>query len=280
MNQITTEEFHTHSGSGHNLYMHLDNPVEPRAAILLVHGLHDHSGRYAHVSEFFARHGLRALRFDLSGYGKSEGVRGYLNHRHDHTMDVKCAADVLIERSDGLPVFAFGHSMGALFLSHYILEFGNPFKGVVYSGGLFKVNEDISPILQKMSGVVAAILPKLPTIKLDSEGLSRDPDVEARTQNDPLHYFGGVRARTGDEVLKATAELQARLDELDFPMLIAHGEKDPLTKYEASELLYAKSLSKDKTLKIYPGAKHELFNEINKEEVLGDAVDWIMARAR
>jgi alpha-beta hydrolase superfamily lysophospholipase len=118
----------------------------------------------------------------------------------------------------------------------------------------------------------------LATIKLDASALSRDEEVADRAKNDPLQYFGGVRARTGAEVLVATAELQQQLHKLDFPMFIIHGEKDPLTKYEASELLYKRSPSADKTLKIYPDAKHELFNELNKEEVLADMVGWIDAR--
>ncbi len=242
-----------------------------------MHGLHDHTGRYDHVAEYFNDQGLSSFQFDLRGNGRSQGVRGYINAFQEHVTDCDAAIHSMTQKLEG-PYFAFAHSMGALVLSTWILENENPFSGVVYSGGLFKVNEDISPVLQKLSGTFARLVPRLATIKLDFRELSRDPSVYERSKSDKFQYTGGVRARTGAVVIDATASLQVRLAELDFPMLILHGERDGLTKYEASELLYQQSNSSDKSLKVYPGAKHEIFNEINRKEVIDDAAQWILAR--
>ena len=259
------------------LHARVDRVDESKGAVIIVHGLHDHSGRYNHVAESFRDCGYSTLQFDLRGNGRSDGKRGYISRFNDHVLDMDTAMQALQENFQG-PYFAYAHSMGALILSTWILDHTNPFRGVVYSGGLFKVNEDISPVLQKLSGVVSAILPSVPTIKLDFRALSRDPEVLKQAARDKLQYKGGVRARTGAEVIVATAALQARLEELDFPILILHGEKDGLTKYEASQLLYERSRSSDKTIKIYPGARHEVFNEINKQEVLNDVCEWMSAR--
>ncbi len=266
------------TSDGFDLHAQITKVQESTGSVVIVHGLHDHSGRYDHVAKFFQEFGYSTMQFDLRGNGKSSGKRGYIHRFSDHVIDMDSALSAFQEKMTG-PYFAYAHSMGALILSTWILESTNPFRGVVFSGGLFKVNEDISPVLQKLSGVVSSILPALPTVKLDFKQLSRDPGILERSKSDQLQYKGGVRARTGAEVIVATAALQARLQELNFPMLILHGEADGLTKFEASELLYEKSKSSDKTLKIYPGAKHEIFNETNKDEVLGDVCDWMNARA-
>ena len=247
------------------------------ATLLILHGLHDHCGRYEHLADYFMERGVSTIRYDMRGYGRSGGLSGYIDRFDDYTKDLDTVVGHFISDSNG-PVFLFAHSMGALIASQYILQFGNPFKGVVFSGGLFKVNEDLSPILQKMSGVISKLFPKLQTVKLDANGLSRDPAITQKISTDKLHYMGGVRARTGSEVMKATAQLQGKLEKLDFPMLILHGGNDPLTKHEASELLYSESKSQDKTLKIYPGAYHELINETNKMEILDDIYHWIADR--
>jgi len=247
--------------------------------LLIMHGLHDHCGRYEHIADYFRERGFSTVRYDMRGYGRSGGIRGYIDRFNDYIEDLNTVVNHFM-KDPQLPNFLFAHSMGALISSHDILQSGNKFKGVVFSGGLFKVNEDISPLLQKMSGVMSKLFPKLQTVKLDKSGLSRDPETAKRINGDKLHYMGGVRARTGSEVMIATARLQDQLDKLDFPMLILHGGDDPLTKYEASELLFSKSKSLDKTLKIYPGAYHELINETNKEDVLEDIHTWIAARLK
>jgi len=248
-----------------------------KARLLIVHGLHDHCGRYAHIADYFTERGFSTVRYDMRGYGKSGGVRGYIDRFDDYIQDMDTVVEHHLSKR-GIPNFLFAHSMGGLIASHHILQNGNLYQGVVFSGGLFKVNEDLSPLLQKMSGVMSKLLPKLQTIKLDVNGMSRDPKVAQEIATDKLHYMGGVRARTGSEVMKATASLQEKLESLNFPMLILHGGEDSLTKHEASELLFSKSKSQDKTLKIYPGAYHELMNETNKEEVYNDIYSWITDR--
>jgi len=250
---------------------------DDRATLLIMHGLHDHCGRYAHLADYFGERGFSTVRYDMRGFGRSGGLRGYIESFEDYIQDFHSVEDRYIKGSDK-PCFLFAHSISALISSMHFLQDENLFTGVVFSGGLFKVNEDLSPLLQKMSGLISWLFPKLPTMKIDKTGLSRDPEVGIRIANDPLHYMGGIRARTGSQLMKATAALQGRLQELNFPMLILHGGADPLTKPEASELLYSKSMSADKTLKIYPNAFHELINEINKEEVLDDIHTWIVDR--
>ena len=259
------------------IYTISSEAANSKGRVLILHGLHDHCGRYAHIADYFKERGFSTVRYDMRGYGKSSGLRGYINRFEDYTRDLHTVVEHYLKGSV-VPNYLFAHSMGALIGSHYILQYGNPYRGVVFSGGLFKVNEDLSPVLLKLSGLISRLLPKMQTIKIDANGLSRDPEIAKNIPSDNLHFSGGVRARTGAEIVKATAKLERKLEILDFPMLILHGGADPLTKCEASELLYSKSKCTDKTLKIYPGAYHELINEINKEEVLQDIYSWIEER--
>jgi len=257
-------------------YQRVDNP---RAAVLIVHGLGDHSGRYLDLIEFFERHQISTIRFDLRGNGRSDGKSGYIDSFDDHVSDLRAAEDYFYQRTVGLPRFLYGHSMGALVGATFLTRCANRFDGVIYSSGLFKVNEDFSPVLQKMSAVLSRILPSLPTVKIGTDGLSRDPETALESSRDPLRQTHGIRARTGHEVIKATAWMHERLKDIDYPILVLHGADDPLTKPEASQLLYEMSNSNDKLIKIYPNAMHELYHEVIREQVFEDIVDWIAARS-
>lgn len=274
---MRSEQWITTSG-GLKLYSESLVPDDPVAFVLFVHGVSDYSGRYIHVFQYLADHGYGVMWFDLRGFGRSEGLPGYVNHFDEYVDDMAATSGEILRRAGAKPVFVLAHSMGALVAARYILRGNQPFRGVVYTSGLFKVNEDISPILQRLSSFLSRIAPRLKTIKLDANALSRDPAVFERTRIDPLHYIDGLRVRTGAEMIRATAETQTRLDQLDHPMLILHGSADLLTRPEASELLYSRSTSGDKTLKIYEDAFHELLNEVNKEEVFTDIYNWITVR--
>ncbi|MEM9721062.1 MAG: alpha/beta hydrolase, partial [Bacteroidota bacterium] len=93
-----------------------------------------------------------------------------------------------------------------------------------------------------------------------------------------LVYHKGIPARTGAELLRLSQEIQDSIDRFSLPVLIMHGTADRVTNVEGSKLLYEKALSSDKTLKLYQGFFHEIMNEPEKEEVLGDIIGWIKER--
>lgn len=218
------------------------------------------------------------FRFDLQGHGESGGLTAYVDRFDDYVSDFSEVADRVSGYARDLPTFVIAHSMGALITATHILKHPEAFKGAIYTGGLFKVNEDISPFLQKISGVISAIMPKFKALKLDYGLLSRDPEVVKISAQDPLHYKGGMRARTGAELLKATKAIEGRLADWKLPVLILHGGNDQLTKPEASHNLFKHSTAEDKTLKIYDGAYHELLHEINRKDVMNDITDWLQER--
>ena len=151
-------------------------------------------------------------------------------------------------------------------------------RGIILTGPAVKISDDISPLLQKMSAVIASILPWLPTIKLDSKGICRDENVVKAYDTDPLCYRGGTLARTGAEVIQATKDIQAGMAKITKPVLIMHGGEDKLADVQGSKMLHDGVSSEDKTLKIYDGLFHEILNEYEKEDIMHEILDWISGR--
>ena len=251
---------------------------EAKAQLVIIHGYAEHSSRYQHVGEFFARHGYAVGTFDLSGHGLSQGKTAYIDAFETYMQDVK---DFLRQTSQALPdcpLFLLGHSMGGAIATLYTITRQPQINGLILSAAALKINEDTSPLLQKVAGFLGKVLPTLPTIKLDSSLISRDPAVVERYDNDPQIYRGGVISRTGAEILAATRHIQEKMEAINVPVLIMHGTADQITDPVGSEQLHQRATSADKTLKLYNGFYHEILNEPEKEAVMQDILEWMDAR--
>ncbi len=254
--------------------------TKPKAAILIIHGLAEHSGRYHHVGKFMASHGLAVEGFDLRGHGQSAGSGGrtYVNRFDDYLSDAHLFLTTLLQRYDSRPVFLLGHSMGGLIASLLVVTRQPAVTGLILSAPALKISENISPLLIRLSNILGKLLPHLPTIKLDSSAISRDPEIVKKYETDPLNYRGGIPARTGAEINRATQQIQRQMEEIRLPLLILHGTADRLTDLEGSKQLYERAQSSDKTLKLYDGFYHEVMNEPEKGRVLEDVLRWIEER--
>ena len=141
-----------------------------------------------------------------------------------------------------------------------------------------KISEDISPFLQKISGVVSTLLPLLPVEKIDTALLSRDQEVVDDYNADPLVYHGGISARSGHSLLSSERLILARAQALNTPVLLQHGSADGLADPAGSTRLHAGASSADKTLKMYEGFYHEIFNEPEQAQVRADLLSWLDQR--
>ena len=250
---------------------------KPQGVVIMTHGIAEHIGRYEHVAQTLAGGGYQVIGFDLRGHGKSSGKRNYVERFTQYLDDLAQVLERAKKNYLELPIFLFGHSMGGGIVTLFAIDRRPEVQGLVLSGPSVKVSDDISPFLQKISGVLSAILPKLPAIKLDSASISKDPAVVAAYDTDPLNYRGGILARTGAELLKATKIISTRMKEIELPILIMHGAEDKLADVSGSETLHKEVSSKDNTLKIYKGLYHEILNEPEREQVLKDMLTWLNA---
>lgn len=247
----------------------------PKANLLLIHGLGEHSNRYIHIVDFFNQNNYNVYSYDHIGHGQSEGKRAYIKDANVMRSDLVQAVKDIKQESADLPLFALGHSMGGGILAYTLATAGLDIKSAVLSGAALKEGTDISPFLVKLSKILGSLTPKLPTVKLDSKMLSRDESVVKVYDEDPLVFHKAVPARTGSELLKMMKASHQNAQNVKLPILITHGKADTIANPEGSELFFEEVASEKKDLKIYDELYHEIMNEPEKEQVLGDMLAWL-----
>ena len=248
----------------------------PKAILLIVHGLAEHSGRYMNSVEYFVPKGYAVYGYDQRGHGKSEGARCYVDRFSDYIADLHTFLTMVREFHPGIKLFLVGHSMGGTIATIYATQYQNELTGLVLSGAALKAGDSITPLAKLMAQVLSRLLPRMGISTLDATAISRDKAVVDAYVNDPLVYRGKVCARLGSELLTMMDKyLPARMSELKLPLLIMHGKADRLTNQEGSTLLYNAASSQDKTLKFYEGFYHEIYNEPERGPVFSDVEAWL-----
>ena len=245
----------------------IDAPADPKAACVIVHGLAEHYGRYDYLTEKLNAAGYAVVRFDHRGHGKSDGKRVWYEDHTEIVKDTDVFVDLAKQEFPGLPLFMIGHSMGG---------FGATSYGTTFPG---KVNYYvISGAVTRMSGGVPPMDPSLPDDlyfpNALGDGVCSDKSVGAAYEADPLvgHEISVKIFRVigaGIEWLKANGPVFVD------PIMIMHGADDGLVAAKDSLLFYDEISSTDKSLRIYGGLMHEIFNEFKKDLVIRDAIEWM-----
>lgn len=251
---------------------------EPRAVLIVVHGLRDHSSRYGELAEHLVGQGFAVYAFDLRGHGRSEGVRVHIDSFEEYTSDLGLFLGRVRQREPGKPLFLLGHSMGGAIVTLFTLEKKPDIQGMVLSAPALKPGADVSKALIATTKVVGGILPNLKVLELDPKKFSRDPAVVKENETDPLIFQEGGPARTASRLLGALNTLSERMQEVAVPVLAMHGTADLITDPEGSKGLVQQARSTDKTLKLYDGLYHDLLHEPEKAQVLGDVTSWLTER--
>lgn len=247
-----------------------------QAVIVLVHGYGEHSARYQHVAEKLVSAGYAVYSLDHRGHGKSEGMRAYFAHINQPVKDLRYYIVSIKEQHPGLPLFIIGHSMGTLISLHYALKYQDELTGLVLSGAAVNADETVPVLLQTLARLLRSIIPTVPlTPSLPSDAICTDPEVVKKYDTDPLVYRGKWRIGMGAELLRSGKQLRESAHQITIPLLILHGEEDEIAPPSGSQVLYDRANSTDKMLKMWPGMRHEIMNEIGKEEVLGNITKWI-----
>jgi len=248
---------------------------DPRAVLLLAHGLAEHCGRYMNLVNHFIPVGYAVYGIDQIGHGKSDGTRVHVLRFEDFTDTLKIFFDMVREWQPEKPVFLVGHSIGGLIGAAYLLEHQAEFSGAVLSGPSVKVPDNISSTTILLGKVFSTLAPKLGLLSLEAEGVSRDPAVVEAYVNDPLVHRGKTTARLAAELLKAMQHVSAEGSGITLPILIIQGGNDRLVDPSGAQVLYRTVSSTDKKIKVYDGLYHEVFNEPEQDQVLGDVEEWL-----
>ena len=249
---------------------------EPRCTVVLAHGVNEHSGRYAHVAERLARDGIAVHAIDHRGHGRSDGYPALIDRLDQVVDDLKVFIDTVC--AGGARPFLLGHSMGGAVSVSYALRHGDSLAGLVLSGPAV-ATDAVSPALKAVSQILSAVAPRLPVFQIDETLISRDGDVVRAFLADPLVHTGKLPARTLGEITRSMETLPRQVSELRTPLLLLHGGEDGLCPPEGSRMVYDGAQTDDRTLKVYPGLFHEVFNEPEREQVMDDLVAWLLERS-
>jgi len=267
-------------GGGQKLYYQTWLPVEPPKAVLqIVHGYAEHGGRYQNVVDKLVPSGYAVYVNDLYGHGKSEGPRGFTRSYRD-LIATTLKMNNLIHEKEGadIPVFMLGHSLGAMIGPFYAALHQETLDGLILSGCGVRY-----PDMTQAKRVLIAVLSKFSRAKVmnapfPADRLSHDQEVVKAYENDPMVFAGKFTLGMLEAMRKMANGVSKAAKKVTLPVLILKGGDDEIIS-GAQELFVAFQASKDKTLKVYDGFKHEVHNETEerRKQVLEDLQDWLDA---
>jgi alpha-beta hydrolase superfamily lysophospholipase len=254
-------------------------PPQYKAVIALAHGFGEHTGRYQHVADFLNANGYAVVGIDHRGHGKSGGKRGH-SPSFEMTLDDMelFIAHAKKVTNDKLPFFLYGHSMGGNFVLNTLLR-RNPkgIAGAVTTGPLVSLAFKPNAVLVFLGRFLRTIAPMFSQPGgVKTEHLSRDKSVVTAYINDPLVH-GTITSAAGMDLLEASEFLDTYAGALPVPTLIMHAGEDFLTSQPRSEAFAQRITSNNLTYRKWDGLYHEIHNEPEKAQVLGELLTWLDA---
>lgn len=303
---LQTEQFKVKSQDGLDLHVYRwGDPSAARAVVQICHGLAEHAGRYERLGRALAASGYVAYAHDHRGHGQTAtsedqlGFFAYTNGWERLLDNIDCVTEALGERHPRTPLVLLGHSMGSFATQHLMARNPGRYHAVVLSGSsdrpflaleaggrLIARGERLrqgpkghSKLLYMLTFGSYNRKIKNPTTEFD--WLSRDPDEVAKYIDDPLCGFTATNQLWID-MLDAISQLRPGLRAkvpCDLPILVLSGDQDPVGEYgrgvkKLVANLRAQGLTQV-TDHLYPGGRHEMFNETNREEVTADLLSWL-----
>jgi alpha-beta hydrolase superfamily lysophospholipase len=259
--------------SGKTAFYSFDAPGDPRAIIVLVHGLGEHAGRYAGWAARFNEKGVTLLAFDLPGHGRTPGRWGVV----PSPEKVYDTIDEIIRETTGslpgVPVFIYGHSLGGGIVLNYLIRRKPSVTGAIVTSPWVILSETppaFKVFLAKMAGTLMPGMTQSSGLK--TEYLSRDPEVVNAYRHDPLVH-GQISAGLYLWMTGAAGETLARAGEITVPLLLAHGRNDMITSPSGS--VQVAGSAPRSTLKLWDEGYHELHNDLLKEEHFEFIIEWM-----
>ena len=277
----------------------------PRGVVQIVHGVAEHMGRYDCFARFLASHGYAVCGADHLGHGRTgaeDGKFGYFGPRRGWelvTRDVRRLRLMAGDRFPGVPYFLLGHSMGSFLTRTYLCRYPGTVDGAILSGtgqesallvgagkalaGLIahiRGPEAVSPLVNELS--LGSYNKQFRPNRTGADWISRDEKVVDAYLRDPWCTFtptvGMFRDMLGGLQYIASPAALAQMDP-DTPVYLFSGDRDPVGGNGAGVRkvygYFEKQGTRDLTMKLYPGGRHEMLNELNREEVYADVLAWL-----
>ncbi|WP_224367617.1 alpha/beta hydrolase [Hyalangium versicolor] len=238
-----------------------------RAVLAIVHGLGEHSDRYQKLVEHLVSRGHTVHGFDLRGHGRSPGQRGHVDTWADFREDLRAFLGHVARHEPGRTPFLLGHSLGTLIVLDYALRHPEGLRGVILSGTALEHAGVTSPSRMLVSRLLSRFWPRFPiTTEFDQRTLSRIPEVVSAYAADVLVH-NQTSARFWMEVMVTIGWLRAHVAEFQLPLLVVHGEADPLNLSAGARRVFEAARHPRKQLLLMPGGLHEPHNDVGQEQV-------------
>jgi alpha-beta hydrolase superfamily lysophospholipase len=248
---------------GEVFYRMWEPEADPDRVVMVVHGYAEHSARYTHLARALTAAGSLVVAEDHIGHGRSGGERALITDFEHVVDDLHTLAGIAASLHPGLPLLVAGHSMGGLLASRFTQRWPDSVSGLILLGAV------IGDWTWARDVLTESEMPPPP----DSwEGMSRDPETVHEYSTDPLVYRDRYKRPLLEAEVRALDRFGTEIDRVTVPVLFLHGEDDPFVDYQTS-LAAAKAFpTRDLTVRVYPGARHELVNELNRDEVISEIV--------
>ena len=278
---------------------------QPRGVIQIVHGISEYVGRYDEMARFFTSHGFVVCGDDHLGHGRTaqQDDRFGVFAKHDGwtlvTADVRQLRRTVGEQYPGIPYFLLGHSMGSFLTRTYLCRYPGEVDGALLSGTgqtpsyLLSVGRFLTSVLSRLKGYdytsplihtlsMGAYNRQFAPNRTDSDWTTRDEAVVDKYQSDPLcHHMPTVSLyhdMMGGLQYISNRRALSQMDP-DTPIYIYSGDQDPVGDNGVGVRkvygYFKKYGTRDLTLRLYEGGRHEMHNELNKDEVFADIMAWL-----
>ncbi|GMI97973.1 hypothetical protein like AT5G11650 [Hibiscus trionum] len=254
---------------------------ELKGILIIIHGLNEHSGRYAQFAKQLTSYRYGVYAMDWIGHGGSDGLHGYVPSLDHVVADTGFFLEKIKAENPGVPCFLFGHSTGGAVVlkaaSYPHIE--QMVEGIVLTSPALRVRP-AHPIVKAVAPLFSLVVPKLQFKGANKRGIpvSRDPAALLAKYSDPLVYTGPIRVRTGHEILRISSYLMRNFKSVTVPFFVLHGTADKVTDPLASQDLYNEAASKFKDIRLYDGFLHDLLFEPEREEIGQNIIDWMEKR--
>ncbi len=251
----------------------------PKAVVLIVHGIAEHIGRYDHVAQTFVEAGLAVYGYDHRTHGKSDGEpRSYIIPFTQAVDDLALVMTHVRQENPTTKIFMYGHSMGSLISNLYVLKHQDQLAGWISSGSPLTSDTSAPALVVQILTLLSKIAPTLQMVNIPPTDLSHDQNIVNAYINDPLVNAKPTRLGMASAIISHSKQVISQLNTLRLPILLLHGSADKICPMSASQLIYEKAGSADKTLKIYEDLYHEIHNETLYGRIMSDIIEWIMGR--
>lgn len=248
--------------------------IPAKGVVCLVHGIGEHTSRFEHVAKVLVKEGYVLFGADWRGHGRSEGKRGHISSIEVVLKDIDILLEKARNRFNGLPLFLYGQSLGAILVLYYSLRRKPALSGVIATSPALNTSLDEQPIKILAVKLLGSVIPGLTLSSgLKPELLTRNEHAVRAYIHDPMVHYR-ISLGFGKILLGVRKWTLAHAADFELPLLLMHGKADMIA-YPSGSIDFAAPIGSKCTLVLWEGAWHELHHEPEQDEVFSTMIHWL-----